>query len=109
MPTVDVMLEMLAFRNQILFSVVKGSQFTATVFNCLDVYVSNFSKETEQAVHFFITTSPAISESIIARYVSTLNMSLGVRTVSGAGPSKNVIQKLCLEARRQLYRYIANL
>jgi len=79
MPTVDVMLEMFAFRNQILFSqvcVVKGSQFTATVFNCLDVYVSKFSKETEQAVYFFIATSlcdsPAMSESITARYVSTL-------------------------------------
>jgi len=43
MPIVDMMLEMFALRNQILFSqvcVVKGSQFTATVFNCLDVYVS---------------------------------------------------------------------
>jgi len=58
MPTVDVVLEMFAFRNQILFSqvwVVNGSQFTATVFNCLDVYVSKFSKETEQAVYFFIS------------------------------------------------------
>ena len=58
MPTVDVMLEMFAFRNQILFSqvcVVKGSQFTATVFNCLDVYVSQVQQKTEQAVYFFIS------------------------------------------------------
>ena len=57
-PTVDVMLEMYAFRNQILFihvSVIKGSQFSAKVFNCLDVYFSKFSKETEQAVYFFIS------------------------------------------------------
>ena len=49
---------MFAFRNQILFSqvcVVKGSQFTATVYNCLDIYVSKFSKETEQAVYLFIS------------------------------------------------------
>jgi len=50
-----------------------------------------------------------MSESITARYVSTLNMSLGVRTVSGAGPSKNVIGKLRLEARQQLSVYCESL
>jgi len=57
MPTVDVMLEMFAFRNQTLLSqvcVVKAANLL-TVFNCLDVYISKFSKETEQAVYFFIS------------------------------------------------------
>jgi len=39
-----------------------------------------------------------MSESITGRYVSTLNLSLGARIVSGAGPYKNVIGKLRLEA-----------
>jgi len=43
------------------------------------------------------------------RYVSTLNLSLGARTVSGAGPIKNVIRKLRLEARRQLSIYCESL
>ena len=45
-----------------------------------------------------------MSESITARYVSTLNLLLAARIVSGAGgPYKNVIGKLHSEARRQLY------
>ena len=43
-----------------------------------------------------------MSESITGRYVSTLNLSLGARIVSGAGPYKNVIGKLRLEARQKL-------
>jgi len=50
-----------------------------------------------------------MSESITARYVSTLNLSLGARIVSGAGPYKNVIGKLRLEARRQLSVYCESL
>jgi len=52
-----------------------------------------------------------MSESITAsaRYVSTLNLLLGARTVSGAGPSKNVIRKLRLEGRRQLSVYCESL
>ena len=50
-----------------------------------------------------------MSESITARYVSTLDLLLGARIVSGAEPSKNVIWKLHLEARRQLSVYCESL
>ena len=82
----DMMLKMFAFRNQIVFShlfshlyVVKGSQFSATVSNCLDVCVSKFNKETEQAVCISsqaasLCDSPAISTSFWRMLCQTLKL-----------------------------------